>query len=103
MGDGRCPPSYRAASLALVLEGVLVITILTVTVMGTQLPPWLIYARVEPSSLLIAVLRVVGIRLIGKARTGLTCGKGRVRRQGHRKYRAVLLEPKRDRVLRIRE
>jgi cation:H+ antiporter len=69
---GRCPLSYRAASLAPVLEGVLVMAILTVTVMGTQLPPWLIFARVEPSSLLIAVLCVVGIRLIGKACTSLT-------------------------------
>lgn len=68
---GRYPLTYRAASLALVLEGALVMAILALTVMGTQLPPWLIFARVEPSSLLIAVLWVVGIWLIGKARTDL--------------------------------
>src|ERR687886_2908150 len=43
---GRHPLTYRAASLALVLEGVLVMAILTLTIMGTQLPPWLIFARV---------------------------------------------------------
>jgi cation:H+ antiporter len=46
-------------------------TILTVAVMGTQLPSWLIFVRVEPSSILILVLWVVGIWLIGKARTDL--------------------------------
>ena len=68
---GRYPLTYLAASLALVLEGVLVMAILTVTVMGTQLPSWLIGARVEPSSLLIAILWMVGIWLLGKARTDL--------------------------------
>lgn len=68
---GRYPLTYLAASLALVLEGVLVMAILTVTVMGSQAPPWLIFARVEPSSLSIAVLWIVGIWLIGKARRDL--------------------------------
>jgi cation:H+ antiporter len=63
--------TYQAASLDLVLEGVLLMAILTVAVMGTQLPSWLIFARVEPGSLLILVLWVVGIWLIGKARTDL--------------------------------
>ena len=35
---GREPLTYRAASLSLVLEGVLVIAVLTVAVMGSQLP-----------------------------------------------------------------
>jgi cation:H+ antiporter len=68
---GRHPLTYRAASLVLVLEGVLLTAILTVTVMGTQLPPSLIIWRVSPASLLIAVLWVVGLWLIGKARTDL--------------------------------
>jgi cation:H+ antiporter len=46
---GTFPLIYRAASLTLVLEGVLVMAILTVTVMGPQLPSWLIGARGEPS------------------------------------------------------
>jgi cation:H+ antiporter len=73
---GRYPLTYWAASLDLVLEGVLLIAILTVAVMGTQLPSWLIYARVEPSSILIVVLWIVGIWLIGKARTDLPWHEG---------------------------
>jgi cation:H+ antiporter len=68
---GRPPLTYRAASLDLVLEGVLLMAILTVAVMGTQLPASLIIGRVEPAGLLITVLWLVGIWLIGKARTGL--------------------------------
>jgi cation:H+ antiporter len=68
---GRHPLTYWAASLDLVLEGVLLMAILMVAVMGTQLPSWLIFARVEPSSLLIVVLWVAGVWLIGKARTDL--------------------------------
>ena len=68
---GRHPLTYRAASLALVLEGVLVIAVLTVAIMSSQLPSSLIVARVEPGGLLVAALWVVGIWLIGKARTDL--------------------------------
>ena len=68
---GRRSLTYRAASLDLVLEGVLLMAILTVAVMGTQLPASLIIGRVEPAGLLITVLWLVGIWLIGKARTGL--------------------------------
>jgi len=68
---GRYPLTYWAASLDLVLEGVLVMAILMVVVMGTQVPSWLIFGRVDPGSILILVLWVVGIWLIGKARTDL--------------------------------
>jgi cation:H+ antiporter len=68
---GRRPLTYLAASLDLVLEGVLLMAILTVAVMGTQLPSSLIIGRVAPDGLLIMVLWLVGIWLIGKARTGL--------------------------------
>ena len=38
-GVGRAAPlTYRAASLVLVLEGVLVVAVLVVVIMGTQLP-----------------------------------------------------------------
>jgi cation:H+ antiporter len=36
---GRYPLTYRSASLVLVFEGTLVIGVLTVAVMGSQLPP----------------------------------------------------------------
>jgi cation:H+ antiporter len=68
---GREPLSYRGASLILVLEGVLLTAILTATVMGSQLPRSLIFWRVSPASLLIALLWVVGLWLIGRARSGL--------------------------------
>ena len=63
--------TYKAASLSLVLEGTLVIAVLTVAVMGSQLPTSLIFWRVEPGGLLIAALWIAGIWLISKARSGL--------------------------------
>jgi cation:H+ antiporter len=68
---GREPLTYRAASLPLVLEGALVIAVLTVAVMGSQLPTSLIAWRVEPGGLLIAALWIAGVWLISKARAGL--------------------------------
>jgi cation:H+ antiporter len=65
------PLSYRAASLVTVLEGVLVAAVLTVAVMGKQLPSSLIIARIAPGGILIAILWIVGLWLIGKARTDL--------------------------------
>jgi len=68
---GREPLTYRAASLSLVLEGALVIAVLTVAVMSSQLPTSLIVWRVEPGGLLIAALWIAGVWLIYKARAGL--------------------------------
>jgi cation:H+ antiporter len=68
---GRDPLTYRAASLVLVLEGALVIGVLTVAVMGSQLPPSLIVWRVGPGGLLIAALWVAGLVLLNRARAGL--------------------------------
>ena len=63
--------TYSAASLQLVIEGVVVIAILTVTVMATQLPPSLIWARVTPGGAVIAALWVVGLWLVNKSRNDL--------------------------------
>jgi cation:H+ antiporter len=88
---GREPLTYRVASLSLVLEGVLVIAVLTVAVMGSQLPSSLIVWRVEPGGLLIAVLWMAGIWLISKARGGLpwheegTAPGGQKEPRGHSK------------------
>lgn len=65
------PLTYRAASLVLVLEGALVIGVLAVTVMGTQLPSSLVYARVGPGALLIVVVWIVGLWLLRGATHGL--------------------------------
>jgi cation:H+ antiporter len=63
--------SYMAASLQLVLEGILVIAILVLSIMATQLPQSLIFVRVAPGELLIVAAWIVGIWLLNKARTDL--------------------------------
>ncbi|SFP86762.1 sodium:calcium antiporter [Sphingomonas rubra] len=67
----RAPLTYRAASLTLVIEGLLVVAVLVVAVMGTQLPGSLIYARIGPDALLIALIWIVGVWMIGRANKGL--------------------------------
>ena len=66
-GRGREPLTYRAASLTLVLEGVLVVAVLIVAIMASRLPADLIAARVAPGGVLIALLWVAGIWLISWA------------------------------------
>ena len=65
------PLTYRAASLILVLEGLMVITVLTLVVVGNQLRPSVIYLGVSPIDLTILLVWLVGIYMIGKARTNL--------------------------------
>ena len=62
---------YEAASLQLVLEGVLVMSVLVISIMGTQLPKSIIVARLAPGDLLIAALWLIGLWLINKARKDL--------------------------------
>jgi cation:H+ antiporter len=68
---GRPPLTYLAASLVLVLEGTLVVAVLVVAIMGSQLPPSVIFERVAPGGLLISGLWVAGVLLIAGARAGL--------------------------------
>jgi cation:H+ antiporter len=63
--------TYRAASLVLVLEGVLVIAVLVVAIMATRLPGSLIVWRLAPGDVLILGLWIVGVLLVGRARRGL--------------------------------
>ncbi len=63
--------TYAASSLELVLEGVLVIGVLVITIMGTQLPGTLVFARVAPGDVLILIAWVIGLWLISRARKGL--------------------------------
>jgi cation:H+ antiporter len=71
-GLGKSAPLiYRAASLDLVLEGILVIAILSLTVMGHQLPESLVFAGMTPDGLIITGVWITGIYLISKARHGL--------------------------------
>ncbi|MGI8647168.1 MAG: sodium:proton exchanger [Acidimicrobiales bacterium] len=67
----RRPLTYLAASLVLLLEGALVVAVLLVVVMSTQLPESLIFARLTPGVLLIAVLWGIGLMLVRRAARGL--------------------------------
>src|SRR5947209_4885023 len=69
--DDKRPLTYRAASLTLVIEGLLVITVLIVAIAATQLPASLIALRVTPDSLLIALFWAGGLWLIARANRGL--------------------------------
>jgi cation:H+ antiporter len=64
---GDRPLTYRAASLVLVLEAILVVAVLTVVIASTQLPATLIALRLTPGPLLIAVLWAVGLLLLRRA------------------------------------
>lgn len=65
------PLMYKAASLTLVIEGLLVIAVLVVAIMATQLPASLIAARLTPGAVLIASFWIAGIYLVGRANRGL--------------------------------
>jgi len=65
------PLTYRAASLVLVLEGALVVAVLTLVVVGNQLASPLLFGWVPPVETLIAIVWIGGVYLIGRARRGL--------------------------------
>jgi cation:H+ antiporter len=75
-GVRDAPLTYVAASLLLVLEGALVVAVLTVVVMGTQLPGDLAFARLAPASVLITIVWLVGLLLLKRAGTGLPWHEG---------------------------
>lgn len=70
-GKGVKPITYRAASLTLVLEAVVVVAVLSVVVAGSQLPPGLMFARLTPDVVLIAAIWIVGLFLVQRAGKGL--------------------------------
>lgn len=65
------PLTYRAASLSLVIEALLVIAVLIVTIMATQLPSSFIAARLTPGTVMIAVLWIGGVWLTSRASDSL--------------------------------
>lgn len=67
----RVALTYRAASLSLVIEAVLVVAVLIVAIMATQLPGDLIALRVTPGALAIAALWLGGLWLSNRASRGL--------------------------------
>ena len=61
----------RAASLVLALEGLLVVVVLAIPVMGAQLPSSQPRGRLEPAAVLIALCWLGGVWLVNRARHGL--------------------------------
>lgn len=62
----------KQASLTPVLEGSLVIAMLTLVIMGHQLPRDLVFARLTPDSIVLVGTWLVGVWLIGRAHKGLS-------------------------------
>src|SRR5438477_11119426 len=67
----RAPLIGHAAGLDLVLEAVFVIVMLTLVVMGHQLPDALVWHGLTPDGLVICGAWIIGLYLIGKARGNL--------------------------------
>lgn len=64
----KAPLTYKAVSLVLVLEAVLLLAILALVVMGHQLPEKLIFFHITPVGLLIFIVWVAGAKMISKAK-----------------------------------
>jgi cation:H+ antiporter len=77
--------TYRAASLLLVLECSLVVAVLVIAIAGTQLPSSVTRARLEPASILIVVVWLLGLSLLNRARKGLPWQESGVAPGGQRK------------------
>jgi cation:H+ antiporter len=67
----RMPLMGHAAGLDLVLEATFVIVMLTLVVMGHQLPDGLVWHGITPDGVVICGAWIVGLYLIGKARGNL--------------------------------
>jgi cation:H+ antiporter len=65
------PLTYRAASLVLVLEAGLVISMLMVVVLGTRLSPDVISLRLTPAGIALVACWLTGLWLVSRARQGL--------------------------------
>lgn len=92
-GQHGLPLSYKSASLNLVLEALLVLGILTLAVMGTQLPKDLVIGRFAPAGILIALMWIIGLWLIGKSQHDLpwhgdgTAPNAQPETKGHSKHK----------------
>ncbi|MDR0788510.1 MAG: sodium:calcium antiporter [Gemmatimonadota bacterium] len=62
------PLTCRASSSNLALEGLLVLMVLNICIMGIELPASLILGRITPASLLITLFWMAGLWILGKMR-----------------------------------
>ena len=89
---GKHPLTYRAASLVLVLEALLVVAILSVVIAASRLPSTVILWRFAPGGVLIAALWVVGLVLLKRAGKSLPWHEsgqapdGQEKPRGHSKH-----------------
>jgi len=71
-GLGKADPlTYRAASLVLVVEGLMVVAVLVVVLIGTQMPGNFVIWRMTPPVILIGILWLGSLWLVNKARRNL--------------------------------
>ena len=68
----QAPLTYRAASLVLVLEAVLLLAVLSLVVMGHQMPSTVIFLRVTPFGFLILIFWLAGVKMISKAKKNIS-------------------------------
>jgi cation:H+ antiporter len=66
-GRGARPLTYRAASLGLVVEALVVVGVLAAVVAGSQLPATLTFIRLTPGVVLIAAIWLVGLFLVRRS------------------------------------
>ena len=92
---GTVALSNRGASLLVLLEAGTVVAVLSVIVMGSQLPADLLWWRIDPAALLILVVWIAGLFLVQRARKGLPWHQygqppdGQERPRGHSKATRV--------------
>jgi len=63
--------TFKPLSLKIVLEGLLVVFVLLVTILGAQLPKSIIFLRLTPGDIAIVISWVIGLWLIKKADVSL--------------------------------
>ena len=63
--------TYRAASLTLVVEGMMVVAVLVVVLIGTQMPGSFVILRMTPPVLLIGLIWLGSLWLVNRARRDL--------------------------------
>ncbi|MEO5692823.1 MAG: hypothetical protein ABIQ72_06835 [Usitatibacter sp.] len=69
------PLTFRATDPALLIEGVLVVAVLALTMIGHQMPADMVYLRMTPIVVMILLAWIAGVYVIGHARKVLPAGK----------------------------